>query len=239
MDLRIFENYDQLSIYTAEFIIDYVKQKPSAVIVVPSGDSPKLTFQKIVEMSDSSLFENTTIIGLDEWVGISPDNEGSCGNFIRKFLISPLNNSKVETHFFNQLADDLESECTKMNDIIEAKGGIDIMLVGIGLNGHIGLNEPNTAWNLYAHLSVLAEMTVTTGQKYFNESTELTHGITLGLKHLQEAKHPILIANGLKKAEIIRQTITHEVSEEIPSTILQTIPQSHIWLDAEAASLIK
>lgn len=239
MDLKIFEDNNQLSTFTAEFIINYVKQKPKSVIVVPSGDSPKLTFQKIVDLTDPSIFDEATIIGLDEWVGISPENEGSCGNFIRKFLIEPLNNPKLQTYFFNQLADDLESECVKMNQFIESKGGIDIMLVGIGLNGHIGLNEPNTDWNLYAHLSELAEMTITVGQKYFAESTELKYGITLGLKHLQESKHPILIANGAKKAEIISETINGKVSIDNPSTIFQTMSHSHVWLDASAASMLK
>ncbi|MCU0324442.1 MAG: 6-phosphogluconolactonase [Spirosomaceae bacterium] len=239
MDLKIFEDNNQLSTFTAEFIINYVKQNPKSVIVVPSGDSPKLTFQKIVELSDSSIFDDATIIGLDEWVGISPENEGSCGNFIRKFLVEPLNNRKLQTYFFNQLAENLELECEKMNQVIESKGGIDIMLVGIGLNGHIGLNEPKTDWNLYAHLSELAEMTITVGQKYFTESTDLKYGITLGLKHLQESKHPILIANGAIKAEIISDTINGTVSIENPSTIFQTIPHSHVWLDASAASMLK
>ena len=109
------------------------------------------------------------------------------------------------------------------------------MLVGVGMNGHIALNEPNTSFETYAHVSDLEEITISVGQKYFTKPTILTQGITLGLKHLQEAKYPILIANGIKKASVIKKALTETITEIFPASIIQKIPHSLVMLDYEAA----
>jgi len=111
--------------------------------------------------------------------------------------------------------------------------------VGIGMNGHIGLNEPGTAFNLYAHHSPLAPVTISVGQKYFKQQTTLTEGITLGLKHLKEAKIPMLIASGVKKAGIIAQALEGEVTDQLPASIFQTLRSAIVILDEGAASGLK
>jgi 6-phosphogluconolactonase/glucosamine-6-phosphate isomerase/deaminase len=109
------------------------------------------------------------------------------------------------------------------------------MLVGVGTNGHIGMNEPGTSFDSYAHISTLAEETKKVGQKYFSKPTSLSLGITLGLRHLREAKLPIVMASGEKKAEIIAKGLTQTPTEEIPVSISQLIPQGYIMLDEAAA----
>ena len=110
------------------------------------------------------------------------------------------------------------------------------MLVGVGTNGHIGMNEPGTSFDTYAHVSTLAEETKTTGQKYFSNPTTLSLGITLGLRHLREAKLPIIMASGEKKATIIAKGLNQPPSEEIPVSIAQIILQGYVMLDEAAAS---
>jgi 6-phosphogluconolactonase/glucosamine-6-phosphate isomerase/deaminase len=127
------------------------------------------------------------------------------------------------------------AECARINDLIAANGGLDIMLVGIGLNGHIGMNEPGTSFRSYAHVSALAEATKTSGQKYFQKQTTLSKGITLGLRHFSECRLPILMANGSKKADIINKVLNSKPTEDIPATIVHNIPQALVMIDAEAA----
>jgi galactosamine-6-phosphate isomerase len=125
----------------------------------------------------------------------------------------------------------LAAECALTNEAIAQHGGLDLMLVGLGMNGHIGLNEPNTAFDTYAHVSELAEVTVSVGQKYFNGQTALTQGITVGLRHLQEAKTVILIATGAKKAKIVERVCSEEISEKLPASILKQHKNSYFWVD--------
>lgn len=127
-------------------------------------------------------------------------------------------------------------ECARINDLIATNGGLDVMLVGVGLNGHIGMNEPGTSFRSYAHVSVLAEETKTSGQKYFEKPTQLSKGITLGLRHFAECRLPILMANGTKKASIINQIINTKPTEQIPGTMVHNIPQALVMIDAEAGS---
>ena len=136
--------------------------------------------------------------------------------------------------FFDSLADDLEAECQRVNDFIASKGGLDIIMVGIGMNGHLGLNEPGTPFDTYAHVSALEEVTASVGQKYFQSETPLTHGITVGLKHLLEAKVAIVLANGEKKKGIIQRVLEESVSEKLPASALKLHSNSYLWVDSAA-----
>jgi 6-phosphogluconolactonase/glucosamine-6-phosphate isomerase/deaminase len=141
--------------------------------------------------------------------------------------------------FFNGLAEDPEAEAESMNRLIAQHGGLDIMLVGIGLNGHIAMNEPGTPFDRYAHVSQLSPQTIEVGQKYFTAETKLSRGITLGLRHFREAKLPILMANGARKAEIIQQALRGPVTAEVPASIVQTIPAAQVMVDEEAGKEVK
>ncbi|MDQ3535713.1 MAG: glucosamine-6-phosphate deaminase [Bacteroidota bacterium] len=240
MQIKIFKDYNKLSFATAEIIINQVKEKPDSVICFASGDTPKLTCHYIVEKATKHRvdFSKVTFVGLDEWVGIPPSDSGSCHFFFRKNLIEPLHLTEAQVHLFKALSNDLKVECIKMDESILSCGGIDIILVGIGLNGHIGFNEPGTSPELYSHVKDLDALTIQTGQKYFNHTMPLQKGITLGFKHFNEAKKAIIIANGLKKAEIIKKTVEEGISIEIPASIINQHRNGYILLDEEAASLI-
>lgn len=235
MQTIIKENHEALSLFTANYLLDFIKQNPAATIVLTSGDTPKLAYQKMAELGKDIDFSNITLIGLDEWVGISSESEGSCRYIVEENLLKPLGISEANYTFFDGLSDDLQAECKRIDNLIFEKGGLDLIIVGIGLNGHIGLNEPNTSFDNYCHVSDLAEMTVTVGQKYFTESTPLSKGITVGLKHLLEAKIAILMATGEKKAEILKRTMNDEISEALPSTVFRLHSNAYLFLDTAAA----
>ncbi len=233
----IFQNSRSLSEYAARLIAKVVSGKPDAVLCFASGHTPTGTFTCLVEMTKAGQvdFSHCHFIGLDEWVGIPLSAEGSCRYFLDEFFFKKLNIREDQIHFFDGMATNLEAECRKMDDTIARLGGLDLMLVGIGMNGHIALNEPGTPWNFRSHVSDLDEMTVTVGQKYFTEKTQLTKGITLGLQYLREARLPLLMASGKGKAPIVRQALEGEVTEQVPASIFQTLPEAVVLLDADAA----
>jgi glucosamine-6-phosphate isomerase len=242
MQLNIYNNYETLSFHVADEIIALVSQKPDSVLCFASGDTPRLAYASTIKkaMSEHVDFGRCTFIGLDEWVGIPPDNEGSCHYFLQQNIFKPLNIAQNCIHLFDVLVGDVESECRKMDTIISAKGGIDLMIVGIGMNGHIGFNEPSDSFkNQYSHVVDLDEATKIVGQKYFRQQTTLAKGVTLGLNHVLQAKKVILIANGLKKADIIRKALEEEVTPSVPASIIRKHVNGCVMIDDEAASSLK
>ncbi|MEQ1587378.1 MAG: glucosamine-6-phosphate deaminase [Cyclobacteriaceae bacterium] len=240
MNIQIFKNYSELSKATSELIINYIKAKQDSLICLASGHTPIGVFQELQKAVQAKQVDlsKCTFLSLDEWVNIDPTDPGSCLSMLQKDCFAPLGISANQVEFFDVSVPDLQKECDRINTLIESRGGLDIMLVGVGTNGHIGMNEPGTSFNSYAHISELAEETKSVGQKYFQKNTSLSLGITLGLKHLREAKLPIVMANGNKKAAIIAKGLQGIATEEIPLSVIHLIPQVYVMLDTEAASLI-
>jgi glucosamine-6-phosphate deaminase len=238
MKIKTYKNYDEMSRAAADLIIQQVKNKPDSLLCFPSGDSPAGVFRCLIAdaLKGKVDFSQCYFVGLDEWVGMSKDDEGSCTNFLYEHFFTPMQIQPERVTFFDARAADLDAACMAMDDFIKLHGPLDIMLVGIGMNGHIGLNEPGTDFNLYAHHAPLAPVTISVGQKYFKQQTPLHEGITLGLKHLQEAKTSMLIAAGIKKAGIIAQALGGEVSGQLPASIFQILPTAVVILDEGAAS---
>ena len=241
MTIQIFPDYEILSRTAADLIKDYIKLKPASLVCIASGHTPVGVFQNLIKDVQSKNLDisKCTFLSLDEWVSIDPNDSGSCFSMLKKDFFDPLHIPSSQTECFNVLAIDLQKECDRINTLIEKNGGLDIMLVGVGTNGHIGMNEPGTSFNSYAHVGELAEETKTVGQKYFTKQTSLSKGMTLGLKHLQEAKLPIVMANGEKKAVIIGKAFSHKPTEQIPVTIVQLIEQGFVMLDEQAAKEVK
>ncbi len=241
MKVLIFSDYETMCRAAADMITAQIKRKPNSLICFPSGDTPLGVYKYLIaDAHNGSIdFSKCYFVGLDEWVGMDKEDEGSCTHFLYHNFFTPAQIEREKMMFFNAKADDLEAACKAMDDFIKERGTLDILLVGIGMNGHIGLNEPGTDCNLYSHHSLLAKLTATVGQKYFQRQTPLHEGITLGLKYLQEAKTPILIASGAKKAEIIAQALQGEVTNGLPASIFQTLPSSYVLLDKEAATALR
>ncbi|MFZ1527807.1 MAG: glucosamine-6-phosphate deaminase [Ferruginibacter sp.] len=239
MQVEIFENYEVLSAYAANEIAAAIRLNPRLCLCMASGHTPARTCELLVNKLKEEKIDHSSVffIGLDEWAGLSPDNEGSCHYFFRTKLFEPLNLSPSQYHLFDALAADLGDECHKMNELIKEKG-IDLMLVGIGMNGHIGFNEPGTPFQSACHVAELDEVTRSVGQKYFSEQMTLTQGITTGLGHLFAAKKVYLMANGLKKAAVIKETIEGTVTENFPASILQQHKNGVVLADQAAASLL-
>ena len=241
MKIAIYDNYDAMSKAAAELVAQQLAEKPASVLCVPSGDSPTGTLNYLVEWANEGKIDLSQchFVGLDEWVGMDENDVGSCKYYLKHNFFDKLNTKLTNVTLFDAKAADLDAECERINNFISSKGGLDVMMVGIGMNGHLGLNEPGTDFDLYAHHSALDPVTVQVGQKYFQQETKLTEGITLGLRHLSEAGKAVLIASGAKKADIIHEGLQGTVSTDIPASILQKLPNAVILLDKNAASQLE
>lgn len=240
MNIQTFPDYEQLSGYAAQLIIEVIRDKPAALICIASGDTPMGACRYLVQAAQEGRVDvsQCTFVGLDEWVGMDENDHGSCKYTMKYNLFDPLGLRPDQVVYFDAKAKDLDADCQRVNQFIASAGGVDLMLVGVGMNGHIALNEPGTPFDSYAHVSELEEITAQVGQKYFTQATELKLGITLGLRHLYEAGKAVVIASGDKKAEIMRTVLQGEISTKVPASIIQTIPDGIVLLDQAAAKLL-
>ena len=238
MKILTHKNYDEMCRAAADIIVNQVKQKPDSLFCLTSGDTPAGIYKLLVRYANEGKvdFSQCYFVGLDEWVGMDKNDAGSCTNFLYETFFTPARINPAQMMVFDAKAANLDASCAAMDSFIKARGPLAIMLVGVGMNGHIGLNEPGVDFNSYAHHSPLAPITIEVGQKYFKQQTKLTEGITLGLKHLQEANIPMLLASGSKKAPIIAKALQGSVTNEVPASIFQTLESAYVMLDEDAAA---
>ena len=238
MKLSIYSDKDAMSKATAGLVVDQILQKPDSLLCFPSGESPTVVLKYLVQygLEGRVDFSRCRFVGLDEWLGMDENDEGSCKHYLYSNFFNPLKINPEQITFFDGLAENPDLECERMNQYIQENGPIDLMMVGLGMNGHIGLNEPGADFHSYAHITGLDPVTVEVAQKYFTKTTELSGGITLGLRHFQEAKTAVLIVAGEKKADIVSKILTEEISDKIPGTIVRSHINSVVFLDEAAAS---
>lgn len=240
MTVQIFPDHNTLSQHTAEQMAAVLRAKPDALLCVASGDTPIETYHRFVQLMQTGEVDlsRCTFVGLDEWVGFGPEDVGSCSYYVFRDLFTPLGLRPDQMHTFNAKASDLAAECARIDALIDGRSGLDFLLVGMGMNGHIALNEPGTPFTNGCHVVDLAESTKTVGQKYFTQATTLTRGITLGLRHLTQAHEVILLVSGAQKAPILRQALTGPVTEQVPASIVQTHANARVWIDEAAGALV-
>lgn len=234
----IYKDYNELSVKTAEQIASIILNKPDALLCFPAGETSVGTFKCLIDLNKSGKisFKNCRIVGLDEWAHIGDMKSENGFSFMKKHLFNHIDYSKENLLFFDGESADLMNECKKTDDFIRKYGPVDMMLLGIGMNGHLGLNEPGTSFGLNAHIAQLDETTKTVGKKYFSANVELSRGITLGIKDIMEAKTVILQINGSRKAEIVKKLFDSEVSNAFPASVLKEHKNSFVLLDSEAAA---
>ncbi len=224
---------------TALKIKECVDKKPNALFCFPAGSTAVETYQILKEMCDKGEvdFSKAKFVALDEWWGLG-DNPENCTHFMKRNFYEPLKIKPEQVMFFDVLSKDAKSECEKIDKFIFENGKIDFLLLGIGMNGHIGLIEPNTTWDSYTLVVELDEVTKSVGQKYFSSGTPLTQGITIGMKHVFESQTVVLQVFGEKKASILKRTTACQPDFDMPASVLKLLPDSYIIADQEALSLV-
>ena len=215
-------------------------QKPDAVLGLATGSTPLGLYAELVRRCQAGQlsFDRVTTFNLDEYVGLDPSHDQSYRYFMNTNLFDQVNVRKNCTHVPSGL-DTSDAAASAYDAAIEAAGGIDIQLLGIGNNGHLGFNEPGTPFGSTTHVVELTASTREANKRFFASLDEVpTHAVTMGLKTIMNARSIILMALGEAKAPIVRQMVHGDVTPSVPASILQLHPNVEIYLDHAAASLL-
>lgn len=241
MNLFVYRTYESMSARAAESVIDIITSKKNAVLSTASGDSPAGLYKKLVAyiLENNVDISSVSFIGLDEWLGMNGNDEGSCRYHLNNQLFRPLHVDEKNIIFFDGRAINPEEECKRIDMRIEKLNGIDLAIVGLGMNGHVGMNEPGTSASLHSHVAEIDPITQKVGQKYFKEKKEISGGLTLGIANLMESKNVIMVVSGKNKAEILQKVLEEEISNNLPASLLRNHPNFTVFADAEAASFLK
>ena len=233
------DDAEAMSRKSAEMIADTVRKRADALISLPAGSTAKRTFQILCEMKQKGEvdFSRAKFVSLDEWLDLADESE-NCDAFMRANFYEPAGIDESQITRFNVHAADLQAECKRVDQAIFDHGGIDCVLLGIGMNGHLGLNEPGGDFSDYAKVVQLSETTMQVGQKYFSDGMALSRGITLGVHHFFNAHKVVLQVCGAHKADIMYDLYHTAPTEQLPATVLKLLPQGVIVTDRSAAARI-
>ncbi len=217
---------------------ELLKKKPDAVLGYATGSTPLGLYGELAKLNKERKisFKDAVTFNLDEYVGLEPTHDQSYRYFMNQNLFNHIDICIENTHVPSGINTDIAAS---YDDEIKKYGGIDLQLLGIGNNGHIGFNEPGTPFSSVTHVVDLTESTRKANSRFFASIDDVpTQAVSMGIKTVMNAKSIIFIALGKNKAEIVRKTLTGEVTPEVPASVLQLHPDVEIYLDSEAASLL-
>ncbi|RLV61086.1 glucosamine-6-phosphate deaminase [Parashewanella curva] len=243
MEVIIFENESLVAKRAASMLADLLSIKPSAVLGLATGSTPIKTYQELIKKFNNGevSFKDVSTFNLDEYVGLKSDNKQSYQYFMREQLFDFIDIQLDNTHFPICLnAKENQQVAENYEAIINAKMGIDLQLLGIGHNGHIGFNEPSSSLASRTRLKTLTRSTIEVNSRLFEAGeTQPTMAMTMGIGTIMDANHILLIATGEGKAEAVRNAIEGAISASCPASILQMHPHVTVLLDKNSASLLQ
>lgn len=217
-------DYYHASRVAANIISAQVIMKPDCVLGLATGSTPIGTYEQLIrwyEKGDLD-FSQVRSINLDEYRGLSPENEQSYRYFMNKHLFDCINIDKKNTHVPDGLEPDKEKACRDYEEIISANGGIDLQILGLGHNGHIGFNEPGSAFEKETHCVTLSENTRQANARFFASIDDVPkEAYTMGIKSIMQAKKIVVIVSGESKREIVERAFHGPITPEVPASVLQ------------------
>ena len=236
------KDYNDMSRKAANIISAQIIIKPNSVLGLATGSTPEGTYKQLVEWYKKGDldFSQVKAVNLDEYKGLSKDNDQSYAYFMRKHLFDHVNIDINNTFIPNGLEEDSKKECSRYNQVIKSLGGVDLQLLGIGGNGHIGFNEPGEAFEKETHCVKLTDDTIKANSRFFS-SLDLVpkFAYSMGIKSIMQAKSILLVASGKSKADALYKTIYGEIIPSVPASILQLHNNVIIVADDDALSIIK
>ncbi|WP_042164932.1 glucosamine-6-phosphate deaminase [Paenibacillus gorillae] len=236
MDIKIFDSAQELDAFAADLIVSTVQNKPNPVLGLATGSTPLGIYAKIVEMHrrQNISFEHVTSFNLDEYVGLTPDNDQSYAYYMKSHLFAHIDIPFDRTFLPNGMAEDLVAECTRYDSMLQEQP-VDLQLLGLGHNGHIGFNEPAEALTGGTHAVKLKQETREANARFFASMEEVPElAITMGVGSILKANHILLVVRGADKADIVKQALTGPITTDVPASLLQTHPRVTVLLDREA-----
>ncbi len=218
------KDYKDMSRKAANIISAQVIMKPNCVLGLATGSTPIGTYQQLIEWyrKGDLDFSEVTSINLDEYKGLSGDNEQSYRYFMNKNFFDQINIRPAYTFVPDGLETDSQKACADYNAVIHKCGGIDLQLLGLGHNGHIGFNEPGAAFEKETHCVDLTETTIQANARFFESIDQVPRqAYTMGIKSIMQAKKILVVVNGAGKADIVKRTFFGPVTPQVPASILQ------------------
>ena len=239
MRIYVGKNYEEMSRIAANVLSAQVTMKPDCVLGLATGSTPIGTYKVLAERcAKGDLdFSQVKSINLDEYVGLSGDHDQSYRYFMNTNLFDHINIDKANTNVPNGLAEDVDAECARYNQVINTLGPIDVQVLGMGHNGHIGFNEPDDHFPLETHKVDLAQSTIDANARFFASADEVPRqALTMGIKTIMQAKAVLVVVNGEGKAEIVKKAFSGPVTPQVPASILQMHPNVILVGDEAALS---
>lgn len=243
MNEKIFQSESEMGEAIAEEICSLSQMRKNPLICLAAGHSSLSVFRALVKRKEKGFnFGGYFFVAMDEWIGMNRDDGESCGGFLVKNLLKPLNFTPAQVRLFNGRAADAKAECASVEQFIAERGGIDFMLLGIGMNGHLALNEPGCGYDEGAHVTELSETTRKVGQKYFSSSAkpgysvDLKGGLTLGLKNIRASRIIIVNVTGAHKTPVVKALRESGHGDMgFPASALKDVENVRFFFDAACA----
>ena len=217
MKLIVAKNYEEMSKLAAEFMAEEVKKKPEIILGLATGGTPVGMYKELIRMCDNKEvdFSKATTVNLDEYIGLSGEHNQSYRYFMNSNLFNHINIDKAKTFVPNGQAPDIEAECKSYDARIRELGGIDLQLLGLGSNGHVAFNEPDTFLTVGSHETKLTQSTIEANARFFDSMDEVPKtAITMGLGGIMQAKKILVIANGEGKADVVEKLMNGKITTE-------------------------
>lgn len=242
MKVIITKNYEEMSKVAGDILAEQIKNDPESVLGLATGSTPIGLYKHLIELNKngSISFKTINTVNLDEYVGLEPTHDQSYRYFMNTNLFDHVDIDKNNTNVPSGIAKDFDAECERYENVIKNLGGIDIQLLGIGNNGHIGFNEPDDHFAKLTHVTGLTKSTIEANARFFEKESDVpTKAISMGIKTIFGAKKVLLVASGESKAQTIFDTVNGDITPNVPASILQLHSDVTIVCDEAAAKLLK
>jgi len=242
MEVIIQSTPEQSSRLAASYVAKTIRLKPRAVLGLATGDTPAMLYAELARKhKDEGLdFDQVVTFNLDEYIGLSPEHPCSYHYFMNQKLFNHINVKRHSIHVPNGLADNVPAECLRYESDIVESGGIDLQILGIGGDGHIGFNEPTSSFGSRTRNKTLTMQTRKDNARFFDSIDEVpTECITMGIGTILESRLILFLAFGERKADIVAQAIEGPLTSMVPASVLQLHPDVKIFLDEASASKLK
>ena len=238
--MRIYcaKDYYHVSRVAANIISAQVIMKPDCVLGLATGSTPIGTYEQLVRWYEKGDLDFSEVhsVNLDEYRGLRPDNERSYRYFMNKHLFDSINIDKANTFVPDGTEPDKEKACKKYDEIIRSHGGVDLQILGLGHNGHIGFNEPGSAFDKETHCVALSESTIEANARFFDSLDDVPkEAYTMGIKTIMQAKKIVVIVSGESKKDIVKKAFSGPITPEVPASVLQL--HNDVILVGDEASL--
>lgn len=241
MIVNVYDTVEQVGKAGAMLFSAQILAKPNSVLGLATGSTPIELYKALIEMNKEKLvsFRDCTTFNLDEYVGLPHDHNQSYYYFMHEHLLDHIDIDCDRTHVLNGMREDCDLECQEYEANIEAAGGIDLQLLGIGQNAHIAFNEPHEHFPWVTHCETLSKNTIEANARFFASEDEVpTRALTMGIGTIMRARKILLIATGSQKADAIWKLVKGEVTPFYPASILQCHPDVVVMVDKAAAAKI-